>query len=162
MASYIPYSELKSFGYDLTSGEGKKFAEMCKRVENLLVDISHCFEGVKRPRVSMHVAREYDDEWIVSTERCIELRKLDPETDWQEVSKEKIEAYQEYFTFSDAEGWLFYLPAYMRHFLLEFPDEGYDAVCYATKEQDSRLEMLDEGQRGCVTEFAKLCEDYGV
>ena len=46
----------------------------------------------------------------------------------QDVPKDKTEAYQEYFTFSDPAGWRFYLPAFMSHYLSEFPDYGYDAV----------------------------------
>ena len=160
--SYVPYSDLMTRGYDASSPSGSRYAEMCKRVESLLADIDLHFKGVKPPRVTLHVARAYDDEWNVSQERGEELKTKDPESTWQEVSRDKIEDFQEYFTFADSEGWRFYFPAFMRHFLIEFPNCGYVAVCTAARRQDDRLELLNQNQQRCVSEFVSLCDDYGV
>lgn len=83
----------------------------------------------------------------------------DAENDWREVFDEAIEAYQEYFTFADAEGCRFYLPAYMRHYLKEFPYSGYDAVYWACT-QPEKLEALNEQERACVDGFLALCHHY--
>jgi hypothetical protein len=56
-----------------------------------------------------------------SEERIAELTALDSEKTWEELSDSSIETHQEYFNFSDAEGWLFYLHAHMCHFLRGFP-----------------------------------------
>ena len=160
--SYVPYSDLMTRGYDVSSPSGSRYVEMCKRVESLLVDIDLHFEGVKPPRITLHVARAYDDDWTVSRERAEELKARDPESTWQEVSRDKIEDFQEYFTFADSEGWRFYLPAFMRHFLIEFPNGGYVAVCTAARREDDRLELLNQNQQRCVSEFVSLCDDYGV
>lgn len=135
---------------------------MWKRVEALLSRIAREFRDVPAPRITLHVARAYDDEWTVSQERGEELQAEDPEASWQEVSDEKIECFQEYFTFSDSEGWRFYLPAFMSHFLREFPSRGFDAVCSAVRRPDDKLELLTEGQRRCVDEFKALCDSYHI
>lgn len=160
--SYVPYSELKTRGHDVSSPGGARYAEMCKRVESLLADIAIHFENVNPPRITLHVARAYDDEWTVSQERGEELKSKDPESTWQEVSKDKIEKFQEYFTFADSEGWRFYLPAFMRHFLIQFPNGGYVAVCTAVRSPNDRMELLNQDQQRCVSEFASLCDEYGV
>ena len=160
---YIPYKELVSGGYDTYSEEGAKLAEICKRVDRLLNMIDEHFKDIARPLTTLHVGRALDDEWTVSKERAEELRVHDPEESWQEVPIEKLCVFQEYLCFADDEGWRFYLPAFMRAFLLEFPDHGYVAVCSATKgNSDDRLNILNEEQRSCVAEFANLCQDYEV
>jgi hypothetical protein len=135
---------------------------MCKRVETLLSRIGTEFLDIPAPRITLHVARAFDDEWIVSQEREDELKAEDPEASWLEVSDEKIECFQEYFTFSDSEGWRFYLPAFMCHFLRNFPNGGFVAVCSAVRQPDDRLELLTEGQRQCVDEFSALCDSYHI
>jgi len=160
--SSLPYSELKSRGYDLSMYDGARFAEMCKRVETLLSSIASEFRDVPSPRITLHVARAYDDEWIVSQERGDELKAKDPEATWQEVSDAKIECFQEYFAFSDSEGWRFYLPAFMCHFLRDFPNGGFAAVCTAVRRPGDRLELLTDGQLRCVHEFKALCDSYNI
>ncbi|WOO41136.1 DUF6714 family protein [Rubellicoccus peritrichatus] len=160
--SFIPYDELKKRGYDLSTPAGARFAEMCRRVDSLLADIANQFREVPSPRITLHVARAYDDEWTVSQERGEELKAKDTERTWQEVSDSKMECFQEYFTFSDAEGWRFYLPAFMSHFLRDFPNGGWVAVCTAVRRPDDRLSLLNEGQRRCVEEFSALCDAYSV
>ena len=160
--SFIPYSELKSRGYDLSTHDGARYAEMCKRVETVLSSIATEFRNVPAPRITLHVARAYDDEWTISQERGEKLKAEDPEISWQEVSDSKIQCFQEYFTFSDSEGWRFYLPAFMSHFLRDFPNGGFVAVCTAVRRPGDRLELLTEGQRRCVDQFRSLCDSYHI
>ncbi|MCW1916518.1 hypothetical protein OJ996_23225 [Luteolibacter sp. GHJ8] len=161
-SSFIPYSQLQSCGYDLSTPDAARFVEMCKRVEALLASIATEFREVPAPRITLHVARAYDDEWGVSKERGEELKAKDFETSWQEVSDSKIEDFQEYFTFSDSEGWRFYLPAFMCHFLRDFPNGAFVAVCTAVRRPGDRLELLTEGQRRCVDEFRELCDSHHI
>lgn len=66
---------------------------------------------------------------------------------------------QEYFCFSDPEGWGFHLPAYMCHYLRQFPHCGLDAVCLACT-SGQHLDLLPEAQLQCVVRFLELCHRH--
>lgn len=83
------------------------------------------------PRITLSFVRSYNDEWNLSEDRIAELATRDPEQTWEDVTDSAIQTSREYFNFSDAEGWLFYLPAYLCHYLRDFPDCGWDAVYFA-------------------------------
>jgi hypothetical protein len=87
----------------------------------LATRLREVFGDPSKPAITLNVARGYDDEWTLSDERVAELAAPDPEEHWWEVSAEAVQSFQEYFTFSDAEGWRFYLPAFLRHYLEGFP-----------------------------------------
>lgn len=125
----------------------------------LISMINEAFDGVPLPRITLRVARGYDDEWNLTEARGNELRALDPEERWQDVSDEAIQAYQEYFTFSDDEGWRFYLPAFMCHYLRNFPNCAWHAV-YDACENQRYIKLLDETQMECMQKFRDLCIKY--
>jgi len=127
----------------------------------LITLIDRVFADIPVPRITLRVGRALDDEWNVSEERGAELAKEDPETDWREVPEEKTRAYQEYFTFADPPGWRFYLPAFMTHYLREFPDYGYDAVYWACTRR-THLDDLTADELGIVDKFVALCHKYEV
>jgi len=133
--------------------------EARKEAAQLILQIEAAFAGIPRPAATLSVARGYDDEWILSEDRVLELNAQDPEMTWQEVTDASIQACQEYFFFSDAEGWRFYLPAYMCHYLRDFPDAGWDAAYWACVSLD-HVDLLDEAQLRCVDHFVQLCHKY--
>ena len=112
-----------------------------------------------RPSITLHVARGYDDEWSLSMARGKELTALDPEQHWTEVTDEAIQDFQEYFVFSDAEGWRFYLPAYLRHYLSQFPLCGWDAVYQACIDR-RHFDLLTSAQIAFVESFLALCRTW--
>jgi len=128
--------------------------------EALIPLVRKAFPGTPRPRITLSVARGYDDEWNLTEERIAELTAQDTEQTWEDVSDVAIELHQEYFSFSDAEGWLFYLPAYLCHYLHEFPEGGHDAVC-SECEILRHPDLLNEEQRQCIWAFMDLCRKYG-
>ncbi len=130
-----------------------------QRIENLLKRIEDSFAGVPRPAITKSVARGLDDEWVLSDERAAELAQLDPEMEWTDLTADDVRNFQEYFTFSDAEGWRFYLPAYMKFYLLGFPDYAWDAVYDACSSRDPKLDLLTASQRACVQEFKKIVDE---
>lgn len=130
-----------------------------ERVPPLLRRIERAFDGVPRPRITKSVARGYDDEWHLSEARIVELQALDPEQCWKEIDEDAVKHFQEYFTFSDAEGWRFYLPAHMSHYLRGFPHYGWDAVYYALTSPEPKLDLLSPEQRACVEEFLALIHE---
>lgn len=117
------------------------------------------FGDPPRPKITLHVARGYDDEWNLSEERIQELAALDPEQHWTDVSAESTRQFQEYFTFSDAEGWRFYLPAFLRHYLAEFPLSGWDAVYSACVER-KHFDLITPEQAAFIDEFLNLCHSW--
>lgn len=130
-------------------------AEAIKLVERL----PEVFGDPPRPKITLHVARGYDDEWTLSEERIRELAALDPEQHWMDVPAEITRQIQEYFIFSDAEGWRFYLPAFLRHYLAEFPLSGWDAVYWACTER-KHFDLITPEQAAFIDEFLDLCHSW--
>lgn len=128
-------------------------------IQRLIQRIERAFDGVPRPQITKSVARGFDDEWFLSDERGHELQALDPEQRWQDVTEDDVKSFQEYFTFADAEGWRFYLPAHMVYYLRGFPNYAWDAVYWALSSPGQNLELLDAEQRGCVEEFLQLLNE---
>ena len=129
------------------------------RVGGLLTRITVAFEGVPRPRITKSVARGYDDEWVLSEERVTELSLLDPEQKWTEVTEEGVRLFQEYFAFSDADGWRFYLPAHMAFYLKTFPHYAWGAVYYACTSPEAKFDSLTPDQLSCVSTFLDLIHE---
>jgi hypothetical protein len=156
----ITVAEAKARCYDPVSVERAALNEAARHeAAALILEIEAAFAGVPRPVVTLSVARGYDDEWSLSEDRVQELNSKDTETTWQEVSDEAIQCCQEYFTFSDPEGWRFYLPAFMCHYLRHFPGCGWDAVYWACVRRD-HVELLSRPQLRCLDRFTELCHKY--
>jgi hypothetical protein len=156
----ISSKEARERGYDSAEIARIEQAEAGRReAEELRQIIDQVFTSIKKPAITLRVARALDDEWNISHKRAAELALEDPETDWRDVSKEKTEAYQEYFTFSDPPGWRFYLPAFMSHYLSEFPDYGYDAV-YCACSSRKHIDDLTADELSVVDRFLELCHRY--
>lgn len=156
----LSVAEAKARGYDpATIRELHANADARSEALSLIPVIESAFDGVPRPIITLSVAKGYDDEWNLSDERVAELNALDSEQRWQEVSDQAMESRQEYFTFSDSEGWRFYLPAFMCHYIRNFPECGWDDVRTAC-ERRTHFELLDEDQLRCVDQFLDLCSRY--
>ncbi|GEM_PF-6975259 len=160
MTERITSFEAKRRGYCPSEVAEIEFAEEGQKEANALMElINLTFVSIPKPKITQRVARALDDEWNLTKERAVELAKTDPETDWREVSKEKTIAYQEYFSFSDPSGVRFYLPAYMSHYLSDFPNNGYDAVYWACVKQGNFDEMT-EAELQVAEKFVSLCHKY--
>ena len=152
--------ELKARGYSPESLDLYDLWRQAHREAQLLAArLPEVFGDPPRPSITLHVARGYDDEWMLSMERGKELTAMDPEQHWTEVSAEAVASFQEYFTFSDAEGWRFYLPAYLRHYLAEFPLYGWTAVHTACVCRD-HFDLLTREQVAFIDEFLALCRTW--
>lgn len=136
--------------------------EVSAEIAFLLERISSAFAGVPRPSITRSVAAALDDDWVFPQERARELAALDTEQVWTEVSDDAIERFQTYFTFSDADGWRFYLPAHMSYYLRRFPNPLYDAVYWACTSPDPKFELLSPEQRSCVSDFLTLIHEHVV
>ena len=156
----ISSTEARERGYDPSEVARIEQAEAGQREAGELRKlIDRTFTSIPKPETTLRVARALDDEWTITPQRAAELALEDSESDWRDVPKEKTEAYQEYFTFSDPPGWRFYLPAFMTHYLTEFPDYGYDAVYWACSRRD-HIGDLTEDELAVVDRFLDLCHRY--
>jgi len=117
------------------------------------------FGDPPRPGITLHVARGYDDEWFLSEERFTELSALDPEEHWFEVTADAAYSFPEYFTFSDSEGWRFYMPAFLRHYLAEFPLSRDDTVRVACEDR-RHFDLFTADQVRFIDEFLALCRTW--
>ncbi|MCP5551531.1 MAG: hypothetical protein H7A53_11635 [Akkermansiaceae bacterium] len=125
----------------------------------LAEELFDVFGDPPRPLVTLHVARGYDDEWFLSKERGEELAAMDKESHWYEVTNEQCANFQEYFTFSDPEGWRFYMPAFLRHYLSEFP------LCHRPAVHDACVtrrffDLFSDRQIAYIDRFLKLCRTW--
>lgn len=153
-------ADAKARGFDrATIARIEQVEEARSAAKALIPLIKIAFPGIPRPKVTLSVARGYDDEWNLSEERITELTALDSEQTWEDVSDFAIETHQEYFNFSDAEGWVFYLPAYLCHYLRGFPECDWDAVHDAC-ETPRHPGLLNEEQLLLIDRFLDLCRKY--
>jgi hypothetical protein len=158
----ITSAEARLRGYDPAEVARIKLAEEANReAAELILLIDQAFVSIPKPRITLRVAHALDDEWIVSDERMAELAKQDPEMDWREVSEEKTSRCQVYFSFGDSPGMRFYLPAFLIHFLREFPDYGHDEVYRACVDR-TLLDALTEDELAVVDKFVAICQKYDV
>ena len=148
-------------------GESKNVIEECyelwlaahEEAMGLAVRLPEVFGDPPKPWLTLHVARGYDDEWFLSDERIDELLALDAEQHWTDVSAEATQQFQEYFIYSNAEGWRFYLPAFLRHYLAEFPLSRWDAAYWACV-QRTHFDLFTPAQIAFVHEFLVLCNAW--
>ncbi len=160
IAMRISSTEAKLRGYDPSEIARIKVAEEGNREAAQLIETIHqVFSSIPKPSITLRVALALDDDWIISEERTAELAMEDAEEDWRAVPKWKTEGYQEYFTFSDPPGWRFYLPAFMCHYLEDFPGCGYDAVYWACIRRDKLVALTSE-EVAVVERFVTLCHKY--
>ena len=125
----------------------------------LAVRLPEIFGNPPRPRITLHVARGYDDEWTLTESRVAELSAMDPEQHWMDVSLESTRCFQEYFSFSDPEGCRFYLPAFIRYYLADFPLSYWDAVHFACGNR-LHFDLITPEQLSFVDEFLRLCRTW--
>lgn len=158
---FLGVDEMRARGYDSLSLETGKVVSIARKEAGLLIAAIHeAFRNIPRPQTTLHVARGLDDEWHLSDERFRELRAMDPEEDWTELLPDRMDGFTEYFTFSDDEGWRFYLPAFMCRYLEQFPGRaGHNEIYWACVSKD-HVALLNEEQMACVERFVTLCHRY--
>jgi hypothetical protein len=150
--------ELRSRGFSReTLDQYDQWREAHRQAQVLAARLPEVFGDPPRPRITIGVAVGYDNEWNLSEERVAELSAHDPEQHWWEVSAERT--WQGYFIFSDAEGWRFYLPAYMKAYLNDFPNCGSDAVYNACVSR-THIDLLTAEQVAFIDEFVAICDQW--
>jgi len=136
--------------YDLWKCANEEAQQLAERLPAV-------FGDPPKPRITLRVARALDDDWIVPDERARELAKLDTAEHWVDVADKDLLEYQEYFSFADAEGWRFYLPAFLRLYLGEFPLSEIYCIHYFCVSRIFARNFTPE-QIAFNEEFLKLCQ----
>ncbi len=115
------------------------------------------FSGIPRPSITKRIARAHDDHLPLIPALLAEIGQLDTELVWADVRKEDLVKFSEYFNFSDAEEWRFYLPAFISFELRHYPSgSGYPALERALENPAGRLALLSPDQQWCVGEHVAL------
>jgi hypothetical protein len=136
----------------------------------LIKQITKAFEGVTRDGgVSLHEARAIDD--YEGEQGRAEARKKDTDCRWQDVPDEWIEYFYDVFSFFDAKGFRYYIPAYMIWVLKNYrssPSSSVDFTIYAlgiyedVDDPYARFRLLNAKQSEAVCNFLKLMATHGV
>ena len=134
----------------------------------LIKQITKAFEGVTRDGgVSLHEARAIDD--YEGAQGRAKARKKDTDCRWQDVPDEWIEYFYDVFSFFDAKGFRYYLPAYMIWLLKNYrssQSNSVDCTIYALSVYEgvddpyNRFRLLNAEQSKAVCSFLKFMATY--
>jgi hypothetical protein len=135
----------------------------------LLAEIRSAFAQVTRGAgTSLHEAEGIDNG--LTGEPLAKERERDTDTHWTQVPPEHIEAFFSVLGFMDAEGFRYYIPAYMTWTLQHYRSSNSlssDNTIYAlwpnTQRADQRYALFSDAQKTCIARFlwymATVAED---
>ena len=124
---------------------------------DVIAEITSAFAGVSLgDGVTLHQARAIDDYQSKEHQRAVRVN--DTEQSWQEISDDKMCAFDDVFNFLDAKGWVFYIPAYMIWVLRHLDDQtdehsGLNYMTVFAVTDRPRPELLNSRQRRAVCSF---------
>ncbi|RYD62573.1 MAG: hypothetical protein EOP84_34480 [Verrucomicrobiaceae bacterium] len=108
--------------------------------ERIIQAIEEAFHGVTRNGgITLHQMDLVDGGWPILDSAMRETATKDPELRWQDISAEKLSKFYMSLSFLDDKGYLFYLPAFMRHAMMTATS---DLSC---SEHEGALWSLDSG-----------------
>ena len=126
----------------------------------VIAAIRAAFDGVERGAVTLHEADVMDS--YGSAEERAAARLLDTDRVWEQVQAEDIERFSSALCFLDAEGFRYYIPAYMV-WTLDNETTGASSrnstLCRLERlggrdaTAAERLKLLDDGQRRAIALF---------
>ena len=126
----------------------------------VIAAIRAAFDGVERGAVTLHEADVMDS--YGSAEERAAARLLDTDRVWEQVPAEDVERFASALSFLDAEGFRYYIPAYMV-WTLDNDSTGdssaFSTLCHLERLDEreatfvKRLQLLDDGQRRAVALF---------
>lgn len=131
--------------------------------EKLLTSIREAFDDVEREDgISLREAEVIDDCGGEREQR--KARRLDNESHWSEVTFEDLERYHWMFTYLDAKGFRYYLPAVMSLAINELPKRDCDSPssllsCLTPRKNRSNeiferyIALLSQSQKEVVRTF---------
>lgn len=151
-------------GYDRSGIESEHGSgDRWEILQSILLSINQAFSGVLLGNgVSLQEARRMDDhsEYLGNDDSP---RKVTRPIGWDEVSCDELSEYFDAYSFLDAEGIRFYLPALMSCDLLALYEFGVADRIFSGVQDDVRFQILNAEQRRAVRsylEYARFDPKY--
>ena len=126
--------------------------------ETIVTAIREAFLNVSRGNgISLHEADAIDDH--ASDDQRRRAKTLDTDSHWWEIRAEQLEKLYNSLAFMDAEGFRYYIPAYMTQALKTCTtgsltiDATLVALFPATEEAASKFDLLDASQKESIARF---------
>ena len=138
----------------------------------LLKETRVAFGSVQRGNgITLHQAQAIDD--YAGPEQELAARRLDTDRKWEDVPEQDIVRHYTALTFLDADGFRYYIPAYMSFAVKHYKCGSFDFlildhILYALNPGDGpelpewkieQFEILDEGQKEVVCRFLHFMKD---
>ncbi|MEH2138375.1 DUF6714 family protein [Nostoc sp.] len=129
----------------------------------LIAQITAAFDGVERSDgITLHEARALDD--YADTQKA---RKIDSESQWQDIPDEWIEYLFDVFPFFDAKGFLYYIPAYMIWCLKHYKNFNSNTLDYTISVLKNRggyyrpyFELFHTDQLQAIAAFLQFMNNF--
>jgi len=159
---FVPFGATEPFRQSLwrvdvesQTAEELSYGQITPEPAEIIEMIEAAFDGVPKPeKITLRVARAADD--YVPEEKWPEIRALDSEARWQDVSDKDLEKYSDVDPFLDASGFRYYLPAFMI-WCIRHHDTNFDILFMLEEEEVSeKLQLLTREQRGAIAQFLKF------
>ena len=141
---------------------------LAEKTRLLLIEkITAAFDGVSRKNgISLNAAQALDD--YSSLEEAKKIgRKMDRDTQWQEVPDKWLMQFQDIFPYLDPKGFRYYIPAYMVWSLKEpkaSDSNSLSSLMWAIENNNKHfqphLEILNQEQLQVVSDYIEFVNNY--
>ncbi len=129
-----------------------------EKAEKIIATISQAFGTVLRGQgISLHEADALDS--YASDGQVKRARLLDTDTHWREIAPEQLERFNGVLIYTNAEGFRYYIPAYMTLALRTWQsgslsvDAAISSLFPVTSNASERYALLDDNQKKCIAMF---------
>lgn len=131
---------------------------MHRTAQEVIREIRDAFQAVSLgDGVGLFEGRALDDYADEATRR--DCRSRDERSHWDNIPRERLEAYNDALSFLDAEGMRFHLPAFL---ILELEGPSVSSIFHLTELDDwkkSKLALLSKAQSKAIREFLLFVVD---
>ena len=129
-----------------------------EKAEKIIAAISQAFGTVLRGQgISLHEADALDS--YASVDQLERARQLDTDIHWWEIAPEALERFNGVLIYANAEGFRYYIPAYMTLALRTWQsgslsvDAAISSLFPVTPNVSERYALLDDNQKKCIAQF---------
>jgi hypothetical protein len=126
--------------------------------EEIISAIRSAFSHVQRGQsISLHETDAIDD--YADDNQRKKARLLDTDVHWWEIAPEQLEKFYSALFYMDAEGFRYYIPAYMTQALRTYKvgsssvDAALSSLFPLTGDASELYALLDDPQKKCVAQF---------
>lgn len=154
----VAVEEMRALGFDPSViAEQLALAQRGQELEGLVVAVSEAFAGViLGSGIGLLEANGLDD--YANEKALAAYREIDEKWNWSEIPLESLNRYSSSFSFFDAEGMRFHLPAFL---IASMRGEyAFDLVFNLTQTSllEEQCSLLTQQQRKLVREYLEFAE----